>query len=122
MTQVNSVSAIVGMISFQSNDQLDVFQVLEVQQSGISPSMESLLGIEDTQFESDRAWVTGCVPKLIPVDVDGDTTVIHSWFRAETFDKSFVLRIYVEFEEVEAVIEGEASGDNKCEQPKEIFL
>lgn len=122
MTQVSQASAIMGMISFQSNDELDVFQILEVPQSGISPSVESLLGIEDSQFESDRAWVTGYVPKLVPVDVDGDTTVIHSWFRAETFDKSFVLRIYVEFEEAETVVSNEVSGESKCEQPKEIFL
>lgn len=122
MTQVSQASTVLGMMSFQSNDQLDVFQVLEVQQSGISPSLENLLLIEDTQFESDRAWETGIVPKLIPVDVDGDTTVIHAWFRAETFDKSFALRIYVEFEEAEVVVSGQGSGEDKCEQPKEIFL
>lgn len=121
MTQVSS-NVSVGTISFQSNDKLDVFQVLEVRQSGISPSDESLSLIEDLQFESDRAWVTGHTPKLVPVDVDGDTTVIHAWFKAETFDKGFSLRIYVEYEEAETVVSGSASGEGKCEQPKEIFL
>lgn len=110
-----------GMISFQSNDKLDVFQVLEVSDS-LRLSDENQMNIEDPQFESDHAWVTGYIPKLVPVNVDGDTTVIHAWLRADFFDKNFTLRIYVEFEEAEMVVSGSVEGENKCEQPKEIFL
>lgn len=115
-------NSIVGTVSFQSNDRMDVFHVLQIVNNGLQPSDEELMKIENTQFESDRAWVTGYIPGFLPVDVDGDTTVIHAWFKAESFDKSFALRIYIEFEEAEVVIGTTERSCEDQEKPKEIFL
>lgn len=67
------MSNVLGNISFQANDKMDVFHVAQVVNEGIEPSDNTLLQIEDSQFDSDKAWVTGNVPKLKPVHVEGDT-------------------------------------------------
>ena len=87
-----------GTISFQSNDKMDVFHVAQVHEHGIEQSDEAMLNVEDPQFESDKAWVTGDVPKMKTVNIEGDTAVINAWFKGETFDKSFMIRVYVECE------------------------
>jgi hypothetical protein len=94
-----------GTITFQANEMMDVFHVAQVFENGIEPSDETLLNVEDAQFESDKAWVTGRVPKLRAVDVEGDTTIINAWFKGETFVEPFVIRVYVECELVEELEE-----------------
>ncbi len=66
------MSNVLGNISFQANDKMDVFHVAQVVNEGIEPSDNTLLQIEDSQFDSDKAWVTGNVPKIKPVHVEGD--------------------------------------------------
>lgn len=118
-----------GTITFQANDKMDIFQVAQVQQHGIEPSDEALLNVEDPQFDSDKAWVTGDVPKMRSVNIEGDSTVINAWFKAEAFDKSFLVRVYVECELAEEL--DEVNADEKTEEeknssadlePQEIYL
>src|SRR5688572_28751240 len=99
-----------GTISFQANDKMDVFHVAQVQEDGIETSDETLLNVEGHQFESDKAWVTGYVPRMRQVNVEGDTTIINAWFKGQSYDKPFVIRVYVEYElseELEAVVADE---------------
>ena len=101
-----------GTISFQANDKMDVFHVAQVLEDGIEASDETLLNVEDTQFDSDKAWVTGNVPKIKPVHIEGDTSIINAWFKGESFEKSFVITVYIEcemVEELEEVIADEAT-------------
>jgi hypothetical protein len=120
----------IGTITFQANDSTDIFLKLQVrpQFESRAPSDESLMNVEDPQFHSDLDWVTGNVPKMTPVQIQGDTAVIHAWFQARTFVLKYMITIYVECEfeeeliEVEAdeVVEGE---DTKADlEPKEIYL
>lgn len=94
-----------GKVSFQSNDRSDVFLVLEVWENGVEASDEMRIGISDPQFESNHGWVNGKVPQMNPVDVSGDTTVIHAWFTAETLEQQFYLTVYVECEMAEELEE-----------------
>lgn len=114
-----------GTISFQANNSLDIFQVLEVRPDDLGQSDEELIKVKDLQFDSNKPWVTGHVPQMIPVNVEGDTTQIHALFKGECFDKEYVLRIYVEYEETETLIpevqEQEKSSDCDLE-PQEIHL
>ena len=106
-----------GTISFQANDKADVFHVAQVFADGTESSDEVLLNVEDPQFDSDKAWVTGNVPEMRAVTIEGDTTNISAWFRGEAFDKPYVIRIYVECElaeELEKVI-----ADEKVEMSEE---
>jgi hypothetical protein len=99
-----------GMLSLQANGKADVFHVTQVLEDGIELSDEALLNIEDAQFDSDKAWVTGYVPKMRTVHVEGDTTIINAWFKGEAFLHPFVIRVYVECElaeELEEVIADE---------------
>jgi len=119
-----------GTISFQANDEMDVFCVARVEEEGSELSDESLIKVKDPQFDSDKAWVTGNVPKIKPVNVDGDTSIINAWFKGETFDVPFVITIYVEcetVEELEVVVadektEEEQRGEFDPLEPMEIHL
>jgi hypothetical protein len=118
-----------GQISFQSNDQSDVFKILEVIESGPEPSDEFVFGVESTQFDNTLPWVTGCIPSMIPITVDGDTTSVRSWFRGEEdFIGSFFMTVYMEYEEAEELVDSQAETPEKererekSDEPKEIFL
>lgn len=98
-----------GTISFQANDKMDVFHVARVFENGLEPSNEALLNVEDSQFDSDKSWVTGNVPKLRAVNVEGDTTIVSGWFKGEAFDQPFIVRVYVECELIEELEEANAN-------------
>ena len=106
-----------GTISFQTNDMMDVFMIAPVFENGIEPSDESLFNVEDPQFDSDKAWVTGNVPVMRAVNVEGDTTIINAWFKGEGFDKAFVVRVYVACELAEELVRVVA--EEKEQQSKE---
>lgn len=111
------MSNVLGNISFQANDKMDVFHVAQVVNEGIEPSENALLQIEDSQFDSDKAWVTGNVPKMKPVHVEGDTSIINAWFKGETYQDPFVITVYVECETAEEL--EEVTADEEIEQDKD---
>lgn len=116
-----------GTISFQSLDSMDVFLVTDLREEGIEASDETLLKVEEAQFDSDKAWVTGRVPKIKPIHVPGDTGVIQAWFKGELFEKDFVITVYVECEMTEELIsvqtEPDHDHDNKDDlEPQEMNL
>lgn len=117
-----------GTITFQANDNMDVFHISQVFEDGIEVSDETLLKIDDTQFESDKAWVTGNVPRIKPVNIEGDTAIVNAWFRGESFDRLFVVRIYIEcemaeeLEEVVADEKGDEESGTAYLEPMEIHL
>jgi hypothetical protein len=105
-----------GTVSFQANDKMDVFYVARLQEEGIESSDESIFQVEDSLFESDKAWVTGNVPKIKPVHVEGDTSIINAWFKGETYQDPFVITVYVECETAEEL--EEVTADEEIEQDK----
>jgi hypothetical protein len=105
-----------GTVSFQANDKMDVFYVARIKEEGIESSDESIIQVEDSQFESDKAWVTGNVPKIKPVHVEGDTSIINAWFKGETYQDPFVITVYVECETAEEL--EEVTADEEIEQDK----
>ena len=117
-----------GTISFQANDSTDVFLVMQVREDGIEQSDEALMNIIGTQFDSDSAWVTGNIPRMKSVQVEGDTSIIQAWFKGEEFQGSFMITVYLECELTEELIEAEADEteegfDNKEDlEPQEINL
>lgn len=114
-----------GTIAFQANNSFDIFQVLEVRPDDVGLSDEELIKVKDLQFDSNKPWVTGQIPQMIPVNVEGDTIQIHALFKGECFDKEYVLRIYVEYEETETLIpeEQEQEQGSGCDlEPQEIHL
>ena len=118
-----------GTVAFQANDKTDVFYLTRIEEAGIETSDEVLIQVEDPQFDSDKAWVTGNVPAIKPVHVEGDTSIIMGWFKGEVFNNPFVITVYVECEtaeELEEVIvdEGDQYKDdnNNFLEPVEINL
>jgi hypothetical protein len=116
-----------GTITFQSNDSLDIFTVIGVYEDGLSIPDEELMQVEDAQFESDKAWITGNVPNMKPVFVNGDNTNIRAWFKGEFYDKPFVITVYLECEASEELMEVEIEAgheeDTKADlEPVEVNL
>jgi len=118
----------IGTITFQSNGSSDVFCVFDVYEAGIEASDENLIGILPMQFEGVAAWVTGLVPKMKPVNIEGDTAILHGWFQGGISGMPYRLTIYVEYElaeELLAEMPGEESKgveDDACDEPQEIIL
>jgi hypothetical protein len=98
-----------GTITFQANNSLDIFQVLEVRREDEVVSDEALIKVKELQFDSDKPWVTGNISEMIPVNVE-----------------EYKLRIYVEYEETETIVvesSGEQDRDMNCDlEPQEIHL
>lgn len=114
-----------GQVFFQSNDMKDVFQVIELYERGDDTPDEELMGIiADLQFHNAYEYVTGRVPKMFPVEIEGDTVSIRAWFRGEYFDAAFYLTVYVEYEETEELltVEHEEKIDEKNSEPAEIII
>lgn len=114
-----------GVISFQSNDRADVFAVQEVWENGVEPNDEMFLSINETLFDADKAWVTGRVPQIKTVDVDGDTAIVQAYFKGELFSQQFYMTLYVECELAEEVqdTQGEAREEAaRRERQVEVYM
>jgi hypothetical protein len=116
-----------GTITFQANDNSDIFYKTEVMTDQIEESDEALMGIEDLQFASEVAAITGNGPKMKPVLIPGDTTVIHVWYQSRILVAPFAITVYIEYEEAEELIdsreESEESATNDTDmESNEIHL
>ena len=87
-----------GFITLQANDHADIFFFAPVNYADEVISDETLIGTEDPQIDSDKPWMAGWLPKEIPVNIEGDSGVIHAWFKGDVFTEPFVIRVYVECE------------------------
>jgi hypothetical protein len=105
-----------GTVTFQANDKMDVFYVASVKEDGSETSDEALIQVEDSLFDSDKAWVTGKVPKIKSVHIEGDTSIINAWFKGETFDAPFMVTVYIECETAEEL--DEVTADEEIEQER----
>jgi hypothetical protein len=105
-----------GTVTFQANDKMDVFYVASVKEDVDETSDEALIQVEDSLFESDKAWVTGKVPKMKSVHIEGDTSIINAWFKGETFDAPFMVTVYIECETAEEL--EEVTADEEIEQER----
>ena len=105
-----------GVIKFQANDRSDIFLTCDIIEDGISPSDESLMQIGDSQFDSDKAWVTGKVPQIIPVNIEGDNSVIKLLLGMEQYVNPIAVRVYIEFEEAEEFVSEETEREQEEEE------
>ena len=117
----------IGTLTFQANDKADVFFVANVEENGIETSDEGLLQIEDPQSDGDKTWITDNVPRIKPINIEGDTAIINAWFKGENYDKPVTITVYLECEtaeEFEEVIEEEIERDRQDDdlEPMEINL
>lgn len=94
-----------GTISFQSMDERDVFLKVDVQLEDTVQTDEGLMNIGEVGFDTTKPWVSGKGQQPYKVDVDGDSGVIAGWFRGTMFPGLFLLKVYIEYETVEAIEE-----------------
>jgi hypothetical protein len=87
-----------GFITLQSNDHADIFFVSPVIYADETQSDEALIAVEDPQIDSDKPWMVGWMPQPVPVNIDGDSGVLHAWFKGEVFTEPYVIRVYIECE------------------------
>jgi hypothetical protein len=89
-----------GTLSFQANDNTDVFLIAPVSDLEDITSDEVMLGSNTEDLDMLPEWITGRLPKATQVTVDGDTTSLQCFYRAIEA-QSFTLTVYVEYEEAE---------------------
>jgi len=114
-----------GLLSFQSNDRLDVFAVQEVWENGSEGLVEYVLNSEEPTLEAEKPWVMGHVPKIKPVNVDGDTTIVQALFKGENYSQDFYMTMYVECEMAEEVhdeSEEKREEQEKKERQIEVYM
>jgi len=97
-----------GTITFQAMDNCDIFLETDVYLDGVTDTSDTQATFSEAGIDTDKAWITGNVPRMIPVDVDGDTAVIYGWYKGKSYPGPFKLKVYVEYEEVEELIMEEA--------------
>ena len=91
----------VGIVTFQSNGEEDVFWKADVRVGSVAVSDEGMMGIEDANFDSDKPYVNGKGPKPLSAIIAGDSGIIQGWFRGTMFPGLFKINIYVQYEEAD---------------------
>ena len=94
-----------GTITLQALDDSDIFLKADVYLDGVTDPAEALEEISEPGFEQDISWASGNVPKLMRVNVEGDASLIEGWFKGDNYTSPFRIQVYVEYEEVEEIIE-----------------
>lgn len=92
-----------GKVSFQVQNESDLFLELEVYPGGEEEQADQDCMIAEPGFEQFAQYLSGRTPKYIEVDAEGDSSVVYGIFRGENFADSFTLYVYVEYEETEAL-------------------
>jgi len=92
-----------GIVTLQALDSSDIFLKEDVFMDGETDPFELAASITEPGFDQDKAWVSGSVPKVIPVNVEGDTSIIIGWFNGDSFSFPYTINIYIEYEEADEV-------------------
>ncbi|HSZ72472.1 MAG TPA: hypothetical protein VK750_07325 [Cytophagaceae bacterium] len=93
----------IGTLSFQANDNTDVFLVTDITSSGFDLVETDLIQYETEDLDSGPEWVSGRIQSKIPVTVEGDTSVLTCVFKTIS-PTDFNMTIYLEYEETEGLI------------------
>jgi hypothetical protein len=104
-----------GTITFQANDRTDVFLVADVLDDADFVTDESLLQVNDPEFEIKMVSMTGSIPKMVPVNIEGGNVILQTFFKGEEYVDPFIIRVYIELEEAEELLSVE-DGDNELEE------
>lgn len=92
-----------GKVSFQVQNESDLFLELEVYPGGDEEQADQDCMVIEPGFEQFEQYLSGRKPKFIEVDAEGDSCVVYGIFRGENFVDPFTLYVYVEYEETEAL-------------------
>ena len=107
-----------GTLSFQANDNTDVFLVADVLSSQPDSTDVDPVDLGITDWGADAGYFKGFAPQKNSVTVDGDTSVLYCTYRASQ-NIDFELTIYVQYEEVEKLFDESTEIE---ENPVTIFL
>jgi hypothetical protein len=102
-----------GTVTLQALDETDIFLKEDVFLDGEIDAGELPCHIQgaDPGFDQGKAWLTGKVPEPIPVIVEGDSSMIVGWFKGDGLFPAFKLKIYIEYEEVEEMVNQKESDE-----------
>jgi len=109
-----------GTLTLQAHGREDVFHIAFVSPDGLESSDETLMQVEEPLFDSDKAWITGRVPQIKRVQVEGDSALITGWFKGETYTDPIVIKVYIECETAEE-LEGIEESDEQEERVPDIL-
>lgn len=90
-----------GKVSFQVQNESDLFLEWEVYLGGDEEISEQQCMVAEPGFEQFAQYLSGRRPEFIEVDAEGDSSVVYGIFRGENFTAPFMLYLYVEYEDTE---------------------
>ena len=91
----------VGKVSFQVQNESDLFLEMEVYPGGEEELSEQQFMVLEPSFEQFFQYLSGRRPEFIEVDVEGDSRVLYGMIRGENLTSPFTLYLYVEYEATE---------------------
>ena len=113
----------IGKVSFQVQNESDLFLELEVYPGGDEEPAEQQCMVVEPSFEQFSQYLSGKRPEFIEVDAEGDSSVVYGIFRGENFTSPFTLYIYVEYETTEELTsEVEQKEIDKEKEDTRIYL
>ncbi len=113
----------VGRVSFQVQNESDLFLELEVYPGGDEEVSEQVFMVAEPGFEQFSQYLSGRRPEFIEVDAEGDSSVVYGIFRGENFTSPFTLYLYVEYEEIGALTsEADQNEINRKQEDTRVYL
>lgn len=97
-----------GILTLQALDSSDIFFKEDVYVDGVTDPYETATTVSEPGFDQDKAWVSGSGPERTPVYVEGDTSIIMGWFKADSYSFPYTIKIYIEYEEADTAEETES--------------
>jgi hypothetical protein len=112
-----------GKVSFQVQNESDLFLELEVYPGGDEELSDQQCMVVEPSFEQFSQYLSGKRPEFIEVDAEGDSSVVYGIFRGENFTSPFTLYIYVEYETIEELTsEVEQKEIDKEKEDTRVYL
>jgi hypothetical protein len=103
-TVVTNQSRKLGTLCLQSQDIADVFFCDELY-ANIPFNDDPNYNLEFVQNTTNRPWDTSVWLKPLSLNIGGDTAKLLGWYKAEYLSESYTIKIILQYEEVEKLID-----------------
>jgi hypothetical protein len=94
-----------GTLGLISNDEADLFVCIDIYDDVLAPTDEEVAALLPLVPESNKPWITGKGPGFIKVLINGNTGIIVGWYKTPGIDAAYTIKIYVQYEELDELIE-----------------
>jgi hypothetical protein len=95
-----------GKVAFQMLDESDLFLTAEIFTESNFQSDESIAQVDQIDFDGDKVWISGNVPKKIPLLQEGNAGSLQGWYLCHNLiSVPYTLNLFIEYEETAELLE-----------------